>query len=499
MLNLAVISALILIGASVMYCLVLITFARARRRLPLGWFALSCLLMGIYSLAMLVVSVPGSPRIVICWAGPIGYATAAIFVASSTRYARYRDETRNAPLDLLIELSIVLVVVASLIPGVIYDFSQIRSWVALRSTYRFAETTVLAPVACGVIGIGLLNLLRWFAVRQRNWTLLGGASVLCLSGINDMAISLKFYDGPFTAALGATAFLVAVALDASSEWGDEAHQLAELKSQLEKRVELRSAELAATMEELSKSERLAELGRLAASVGHEINNPLTYVIANLELLKVDHDHREECIDDAIEGSLRIAGIVKHLHTLSKTSDPSLWQAVNLAERVSVAVRTVRPRLSKQHRINTDLISHANIWGDPGRTVQVFVNLLTNAIESFRNENEPKQITIAIRQLDSQWEVTIADTGCGIEKEMLERAFEPFVSTRSEGLGLGLSVVRSILDEINGEIELTSRPSEGSTAIVRFEQFSTTPFRINEVKVGLRDDSLAGVGYAAGND
>ena len=119
MLNPGSISAILLIGASAMYCLVLFTFARARRRLPLWWFAFSCLMMGLYSVAMVLVATPGIATSLVLWAGPVGYATASFFVASSSRYARHRIGSGVSPLELATESGLLIAGIASLVPGLV--------------------------------------------------------------------------------------------------------------------------------------------------------------------------------------------------------------------------------------------------------------------------------------------------------------------------------------------------------------------------------------------
>ena len=286
--------------------------------------------------------------------------------------------------------------------------------------------------------------------------MLTGTSLLLLAGANDMAVSIAVYDGPLIAAFGAAAFLIAIALEESARWGDEAKQLADLKATLEERVSERTSELSLTLEKLVRKDRLASLGRLAASVGHEINNPLTYVISNLELLKMDaSDGQVDRIDDALEGSQRIAKIVSQLHVITKADDRAGWSSVDIDETIRTSVKTLHSKLDPLHRFDIESDQACFARGSKGRLTQLFVNLLSNAIESLPLDGQSKYVRINVEKLNADILVSIRDEGSGIPQEILQNLFEPFASNRPGGLGLGLTISKSIIDEVGGDIEIRS--------------------------------------------
>lgn len=273
--------ALVLLGASAMYGLVLFAFAKARRRVPLWWFVISCVMIGIYSLAMIVVMLPDPPKTLVLTSAHLGCSASAIFVATTTRFLKIRTSTLFSNSERLIELGLLIVALLSLIPEMIFHGGgELRTWTVWATPYRFPQTTIFNPVCYSVITVGLFSMIR-LTLKTGRHSLTLGVVFLFACGGNDMALAMDLWTFPFCAGFGALALLVAFAIDESREWGDEALQLADLKARLEDRVEERSREIVAINRKLVQSEKQAALGRLAASVGHEINNPLTYVMANL--------------------------------------------------------------------------------------------------------------------------------------------------------------------------------------------------------------------------
>ncbi len=455
------IAALVIVGASAMYGLVLVGFAKARRRLPLSWFAVSCVMLGAYSMAMVTVTVPGAPDAIIGWIGSAGYFAASLFTLSANRYAYYRAGLPMTRMSRCLEAALILAAFVVFLPGVAYDQGSIRQWEALQTTYRFPDSTAVLGVCALAIFLGLVNLIR-VAWANLPSSILIGCVCLLVAGAHDILISLYVYESAFAAAVGALVFLVTTALDEAVQWGDEARQLSNLKATLEQRVRERTEELSDTLVKLSRSERLAALGQMSAAIGHEINNPLTYVMMNLEMLRDKSSPNDaELMEHAFEGAQRIAGIVAQLRVLSKPASQRK-DVVDIDETMRTAIRTIEHKTTKFKTLHLDSVPEtAFVLGDRQRVIQLFINLLTNSLESLKDDGIHREVRISVAANDQSVIVSVADQGIGISDEIRERLFEPFSTGRSDGMGIGLAVAQTVVDELGGTISVDSRIGKGS--------------------------------------
>lgn len=229
-------------------------------------------------------------------------------------------------------------------------------------------------------------------------------------------------------------------------------------------------ELEETHIQLLQSEKMASLGKLAAGVAHEINNPmagiLMYSIILKEELQEDHPARND-LNKIIEQTMRCKEIVKELLEFARQSHPakeridiniSLSQAISLLENQA---------LFHNIKIVKDLDhSLPLIHGDVGRLNQVFTNIILNAAEAMDGHGTLTIISDYKKDMNMV-EVRISDTGCGILEENLSRIFEPFFSTKGvgKGTGLGLSTSYGIIKKHGGEIKVESSVGKGSTFII----------------------------------
>jgi len=270
---------------------------------------------------------------------------------------------------------------------------------------------------------------------------------------------------------------------------------------LARRVRERSAELARTNAALSELRRMQEqlvvadrrvtLGRLAAGVGHEINNPLSFVMSNLGWVRDElqalraalaapgdgraeaarrFDEIEAATSEAVEGTDRIRQIVRQLKTFSRGLDDEKLGPVRLADAVDAAVAMASHEIKHRARlVRADAPSPA-VRASAVRLTQVFVNLLVNAAQAIPN-SAPDRNEIRVRigsDADGFAIASVEDTGCGIAPEHLGRLFEPFFTTKGVGVGtgLGLSISQGIVRQLGGEITVSSTPGAGSTFTVR---------------------------------
>ncbi len=218
------------------------------------------------------------------------------------------------------------------------------------------------------------------------------------------------------------------------------------------------------------ADRMAAIGTLAASVAHEINNPLTYVIGNLfrvrQQLKTGLSDRplvEQCLDDASEGAQRIQAVVRDLSTFSHLDDERSG-AIDLRQLLESSLRMAKNHWRHRARIVRDYGAVPPVFGTESRLGQVFLNLIVNAAQACPDGRaQEHEIRLRTRLEDDRVVVEVEDTGEGIPAEMLDRIFEPFVTTRSPGIGtgLGLYICRNILEMVGGTISVTSVRGQGS--------------------------------------
>jgi signal transduction histidine kinase len=220
------------------------------------------------------------------------------------------------------------------------------------------------------------------------------------------------------------------------------------------------AEARAT-ETLRASHKLIELGRLSASIAHEINNPLSSITNLLFLLRQEPELslRAKGYLDLIESEMdRVIAISKQ--TLSFSRESSTPDHVSLVDLVEEVLFLYRHRVEQKHlEVRREYLPVEAVWGYPGELRQVLSNLIVNAIDASRQGG---RLQIRVRKAangcgDTGVRVTVADTGAGIPPEVMRRLGEPFFTTKGQqGTGLGLWVTRAIVEHHGGELRLRSR-------------------------------------------
>lgn len=232
---------------------------------------------------------------------------------------------------------------------------------------------------------------------------------------------------------------------------------------------------------LVQSERLASIGTLAAGVAHELNNPLAYVMANLdvateELVAIEGATpsarmREiiAALADAREGSLRARKTVRDLRTFSRV-DEEVRAVHNLHRLLEVAISMSMNEVRHHATLKRDFGGVPLVAVDESRLTQVFVNLLVNASQAIaETKGGDNTITVKTHTDSHGWAVVeIEDTGAGIPAELLPHIFEPFTTTKPPGMGtgLGLSVSRQIVAGVGGRMTAENRGSGGALMRVR---------------------------------
>ena len=217
---------------------------------------------------------------------------------------------------------------------------------------------------------------------------------------------------------------------------------------------------AAQQEILMAAERLAAVGRLAAGIAHEINNPLAYVMLNLENLepRLMDDEREWC-GDALHGTRRIARILTGLRATSHTGRLETREVdlTNLARDTALVARA--------KDMSTPIEVHGEplrVVGDEVRLSQILLNLITNALDAVADLDDPR-VVIEVGMDRGRAVVDVRDNGPGVSDTLRERIFEEGVSTKGRnGQGLGLYIARSLARAHDGAVELVTSGPAGST-------------------------------------
>jgi len=229
--------------------------------------------------------------------------------------------------------------------------------------------------------------------------------------------------------------------------------------------------------QLVATDRLASVGTLAAGVAHEINNPLAAVIANLELavsdlqaLGVGGEVLEE-VKDAREAAERVRLIVRDLRLFSRTEEPRRGP-VDVREILDSTLRMAWHEIRHRARLVKAFDEVPPVEANEARLGQVFLNLVINAAHAIpEGRAEANLIQVSARTEGQHVVVEISDTGVGMSSELLEHIFTPFFSTRPAGIGtgLGLTICRRLVEDIGGELRVTSREGKGSTFTIVLPQ------------------------------
>jgi PAS domain S-box-containing protein len=238
-----------------------------------------------------------------------------------------------------------------------------------------------------------------------------------------------------------------------------------------------------------QNDRIIALGTLAASVAHEINNPLTYILGNLDLLgetlarmkKVVHSmggpakadlqtlsaEVSRDLETVHSGAERIAAITKELQTFSR-SGVKETSLVNVGSVVQSVLKLMGKDLDARAHVEVKLETTAPVLADFSRLVQVVMNLVVNALHALgTNRPDSNTIWIGTRDAGSNVLIEVADSGPGVPPEDRERIFDPFVTTKGigKGTGLGLFVCRNIVREFSGHVRVSDRPGGGAVFCV----------------------------------
>lgn len=226
------------------------------------------------------------------------------------------------------------------------------------------------------------------------------------------------------------------------------------------------SDIRALTDQLIRADRLAAMGELTAGVAHEVRNPLGVIRASVQLLedaKCDPSRIKEAAEVIKQEIDRLDRVIKALLDFGRPSRPTLVVTDLGSVLEDVVLFTLRFAHQADVRIALDVADDLpRIEGDPDQLKQVFLNLVTNAVQAMTDSGG--DITITARGAGDYLVAEVADTGPGIDERDLPKVFDPFFTKRSEGTGLGLTIVHRIIDEHDGHIEVRSS-KEGTSFTV----------------------------------
>ncbi len=260
-------------------------------------------------------------------------------------------------------------------------------------------------------------------------------------------------------------------------------------------LELRVKEQVKTIEKAQikvyENEKLASVGRLAAGVAHEINNPIGFIQSNLNTVASYQESLEkigsliesgantdaiqaawkredmnfvqqdmkDILNECISGTSRISAIVKDLKGFSRV-DQASYEAANINDILRQVCHVAAAEVRNKAEIIMDLGELPMLKCHPGQLGQVFLGLLINAADAF---SQPGKILIRSRLNEKQIAIDVRDNGCGMPESVLKHIFDPFFTTKEvgKGMGLGLTVCLDIVKSHGGTLEIKSRPGKGT--------------------------------------
>jgi signal transduction histidine kinase len=240
-----------------------------------------------------------------------------------------------------------------------------------------------------------------------------------------------------------------------------------------RRKKVAETEVARARAELLRVERLLRLNEMTGSLAHELNQPLAAILSNaqaglrfLQSGKIDLDEFREILQDIVQDDQRAGNVIRSLRSMVKREEVERNPVIlnNVLNDVIQIFHT--ESIFRNVRVEAELDgSLPPIMGDKVQLQQVALNLILNAADAMSNiPSDHRKIILRTGVKDGRIRVTVRDFGPGIDKENLERIFEPFFSTKGVGLGMGLNICRTIVEAHGGRIWAENNPDRGATFV-----------------------------------
>jgi signal transduction histidine kinase len=273
-----------------------------------------------------------------------------------------------------------------------------------------------------------------------------------------------------------------------------------------KELDRKNSELTRLFKELQQkesqlihSEKMASLGQLVAGISHELNNPISFIYANMQILERYIKEIEELtagdsttsgefseilndiksiIEDNKRGSLSVKEIVQNLKSFSRL-DQAEWKKAFPVDGIENSLKILKPQISDKITIKKELKFNPEIYCNPGQLNQVFVNIIMNAFQALEQGGT---LEIKSYKENDKLMITFADDGPGIDAKIISKIFDPFFTTKdvNKGTGLGLSISYNIIQSHGGRLSVESTPAKGTTFIIELPLDFSGPDAVKEM-------------------
>lgn len=288
--------------------------------------------------------------------------------------------------------------------------------------------------------------------------------------------AMRRYTSEEIAFLGRLKSPVSIAFSNSLHVMAMQENLRKWNEELEKKVEERTQQLQNTQAQLVQAEKLATIGTLAGGVAHEINNPLTAVLTNAQILKMTANPEDaESLDLIEEGAKRCQIIIQKLMKYARKSmGPETLVQVDINKVIDSTAAFLNYQL---YQDNVELIVEKSqnlplIEGNSNELEQVLMNLILNAKDAIKQNGVKGVISLKTSQGGGYLHLSVKDNGVGIPKENLQKIFDPFFTTKElgKGTGLGLAVSFGIIEKHKGKIQVNTQIGRGTEFVITFPVF-----------------------------
>jgi signal transduction histidine kinase/CheY-like chemotaxis protein len=400
--------------------------------------------------------------------------------AAWVRYAGAVTGDPRSRRDRVVAAALAAAGLAALVPGAVFTGEMRHRVAPLGLSYPDPAVTPYADLLFAALLVSMVWTLARFARGWRRGVPNAGSiavavGVILALSLNDALVAARLLRGIFLLDFGHLVAVGAVGYSLAGRFAREARLLAAMREDLSRLVDERTRELARAHEELSRVEKLGAIGRLAAGVAHEVNNPAAAVAANLtyfaEQLRAGRvpEDAASLLEESRQSVDRIVGIVRQLldaGRLAAARDVALVP-VSVAGAARAAARLAEARCGSGVAFSVEVPSDLWVLAQERPLVQVLTNLAVNGAQAVPAERRDGQVVISAEAREGRVLVQVRDNGVGMSPDTLRQVFEPFYTTKpvGRGTGLGLPVSRGIALGLGGQLRLESQPLQGTTAVV----------------------------------